>query len=44
MQGEEGDVEGAVAELLDQLVVGVQLSDPVAALAQGVGDPLARPE
>src|SRR4029450_3907723 len=44
MEREERDVELALVERLDQPVVGVQLTDPVAALTQGVGDPLARAE
>ncbi len=42
MEREERDVELAGAEPLDQLLVGVELSDPVAAFAEGVGDPLTR--
>jgi hypothetical protein len=44
MECEEGDVELAGAEGLDQSVVGVELADPVAAFAQGLRDPLARAE
>src|SRR4029453_5842540 len=41
MKGEEGDVELAGTEGLDQLLVGVQFPDPVAPIAQGLGHPLA---
>src|SRR5215218_1002114 len=44
MKRQEGDVEGPVVEPLNQFMVGVQLAHPVAPLAEGVGDPLARAE